>query len=308
MSGDSAGHLVYKGRNVSLKYHRLLSGIHTHPPNSLPALQQVLADGATVVEFDISLTKDVVFVLLHDATLERETTGQGPLRQITQEQFKALRLRGSDVSPATLAEVIAVLREVRRPVKVQVDLKEQEPLSRDVAARLLAAMAPLRENSHIRVVVGCLADWNLRALRRLDSALNVGLDFAHYLDAPTDELVRLPLRVNAYGYLDDHPLGYRRLLSTPAYLEDRMAVLLNLVEDASEFYLGKEFVLQALADGFNPIQCVHQRKPGTLVDVWTLYADEPDIQRVLSTVLEAGADQISSPTSALLQGIHPRPS
>ncbi|MGQ0569103.1 MAG: glycerophosphodiester phosphodiesterase [Armatimonadota bacterium] len=301
MSPSAPGHLVYRDRKVLLKYHRLLSGAHNHPPNSLPALRQVLADGATVVEFDISLTKDVVFVLLHDAMLERETTGQGPLRQITQDQFKALCLRGSDVSPATLAEVIAVLQEVRRPVKVQVDLKEQEPLSRDVAVRLMEALAPLRENSHIRVVVGCLADWNLRALRRLDSALTVGLDFAHYLDAPTDELVRLPFRVNAYGYLDDHPLGYRRLLSTPAYLEDRMAVLLNLVEGASEFYLSKEFVLQALADGFNPIQYVHQRKPGTLVDVWTLYADEPDIRRVLSTVLEAGADQISSPTSRLLE-------
>jgi len=36
-------------------------------------MQQVLADGAEVVEFDIGLMRDEQFVLLHDATLERET-------------------------------------------------------------------------------------------------------------------------------------------------------------------------------------------------------------------------------------------
>ncbi len=300
MSQGPQGHLIYKGRKVLLKYHRLLSGTHPHPPNSLPALRRVLADGAEVVEFDIGMTMDGAFVLLHDGRLERETTGLGPLRQVTQGQVQTLRLRGSNEPPATLAEVVAVLQDVRRPLKVQVDLKEQEPLPAGVAARLLAALAPLRVNSSLRVVVGCMADWNLRALRRLDQTLGVGLDFAHYLDAPVDELVRLPLRINAYGYLDDHPLGYRRLLSTPGYLADRMDVLLDLVEGASEFYLRKELVLQALADGFNPVQFVHERKPGALVDVWTLYAHEPDLRRVLFAVLEAGADQVSSPTSALL--------
>jgi hypothetical protein len=80
-------------------------------------------------------------------------------------------------------------------------------------------------------------------------------------------------------------------------------VLLNLVEGASECYLRKEFVLQALADGMNPVQFVHERKPDLLVDVWTLYAHEPGVDGVLRTILEAGADQISSPTSALLPEI-----
>ncbi len=303
MSQPSRSHLVYKGRKVLLKYHRLLSGAHPHPPNSLPALHRVLEDGAEVIEFDISLTLDGAFVLLHDTNLERETTGRGSLRQITEDQFKTLRLRGTDVPTATLVEVVAVLRNVRRALKVQVDLKEQEPLPHELAARLVHLLASLRENSHLGVVVGSLADWNLRLLRRLDPTLGVGIDFALYLDAPVDELVRLPVRINAYGYLDDHPLGYRRLLATPAYLADRMEVLLNLVEGASECYLRKEFVLQALADGMNPVRFVHERKPDLLVDVWTLYAHEPGVDGVLRTILEAGADQISSPTSALLPEI-----
>lgn len=192
------------------------------------------------------------------------------------------------------------MREVDRPLKVQVDLKELEPISHEVADLLLRAMAPVRQNPRVSVVVGCMGDWNLRLLRRIDPTLNVGLDFAYNLDAPVDELARLPMRINAYGYLDDHPLGYRRLLSVRGYLEDRMEVLLNLVPGATEFYVRKEFLLQTLADGINPIAFIHERKPGALVDVWTLYAHEPNLECVLRAVLEAGADQISSPTSALL--------
>jgi len=300
MTAAPRGHLVYKGRNVFLKYHRLLSGVHPHPPNSLAALRRVLADGAEVVEFDVGLTRDKKFVLIHDSALERETSGRGPLREVTEAEFKSFRLRGSDEPTATLAEVVDVLSEVDRRVKVQVDLKEAVPISRDVGELLLAAIAPMREHPRISVIVGCLGDWNLRLLRRLDPRVAVGLDFAYHLDAPVDQLMRLPTRINAYGYLDDHPLGFRRLLSPRAYLEDRIEVLLNLVPGASEFYVRKEFLLQALADGVNPIEFIHLRKPGALVDVWTLYAHEPDLQRLLFTTLDAGVDQISSPTSALL--------
>ncbi len=300
MSTAVPARLVCQGRSILLKYHRLLSGTHSHPPNSLAALRRVLREGAEVVEFDISLTRDEKFVLLHDVTLERETTGRGLLRQATEAQFKVLRLRDSDEPTATLGEVVEALREVDRPVKVQVDLKELAPLSPGGASALREATAAMRKNPRLSLVAGCMGDWNLRMLRRREPGLAVGLDFAYYLDAPVDGLMRWPSRINVYGYLDDHPLGFRRLLSTKAYLEDRMEVLLNLVEGASEFYLRKEFLLRALADGVNPVQFIHERKPGSLVDVWTLYADEPDLPRVLKAVLDAGVDQISSPTCALL--------
>ena len=300
MSTAPRGHLAYRGRKVLLKYHRLLSGLHPDPPNSVAALRRVLADGADVVEFDVRLTQDEKFVLIHDTMLERETSGRGPLRHVSEAQFKALRLRDSDEPAATLADVVGILREVDRPVKVQVDLKEAAPISPEVAATLFRAIAPMRDHPRISVVFGCMGDWNLRLLLRLDPGLAVGLDFGYYLDAPVDGVARLPARINAYGYLDDHPLGYRKLLPVRAYLEDRMDVLLNLVPGAREVYVRKEFLLQALADGVNPIAFIHDRKPGTVVDVWTLYADEPEIDHLLLTALESGADQVTSPDSALL--------
>jgi glycerophosphoryl diester phosphodiesterase len=295
----SRGHLMYRGRKVLLKYHRLLSGCHTHPPNSVAALRRVLADGAEVVEFDVGLTQDEKFVLIHDTTLERETSGQGPLRGVTEAGFKTLRLRDSDEPAATLADVVGVLCEVDRPVKVQVDLKEAAPISPDLAAALLRAIAPMRGHTRLAVVIGCMGDWNLRLLRRLDPEVAVGLDFGYYLDAPIDGPATLPTRINAYGYLDDHPLGYRRLLPVRAYLKDRMDVLLGLVPGAREVYVRKEFLLQALADGINPIAFIHDRWPEAVVDVWTFYANDPAPDS-LDTALESGADQVTSPDSSLL--------
>ncbi len=269
MSDRARGHLIYNSRRVLLKYHRLLDGSHRHPPNSLSALRQVLADRAEAIEFDVRLTRDEVFVLIHDPTLERETTGSGPVRQMTSTGFAALRLREAHEPPATLAGAVDALREHQDPVKVQVDLVEEAPLSGELAKALLGVLAPLRANPHVRTVIGCEAAEKLLTLRRFDPAALIGLD----IDAPID---------------------------TPAGEVSRR---LSLVEDVSEFYMPKAFVVQTIARGFNPIEFVHEHKPGALVDVWTLYADEPDIGRTLSTVLAAGADQITTPTSQQLRQI-----
>ena len=254
---------------VLLKYHRLLDGSHRHPPNSLSALRRVLAGGAEAIEFDVRLTRDEVFVLVHDPTLERETTGSGPVRGVTSGEFAALRLRDADEPPATLVEVVNVLRDHDHPVKVQVDLVEEASLSSHVAKTLVDQLAPLRANPHVHVVVGCEAAERLLALRSFDPGLRVGLDVEAPVDAPAAEVSRR----------------------------------LRLVEDVSEFYMPKAFVLHSVARGFNPIEYVHQHRPGALVDVWTLYADEPDIARTLSAVLAAGADQITTPTSQQLREI-----
>ena len=288
--------LSYRGRTVLLKSHRLLDGLHPHRPNSVAALRCALSGGAEAVEFDIAPSRDGKFVLAHDTTLEHETDGQGPLRVVTEAEFKRLRLRGGDEPAASLADAVELLGAVERPVKVQLDLKETAPLSRGVAAALLDAIAPLRDRAEVSIIVGCMADWNLRLLRRLDPALGVGLDFGLYLDVSAGS----PERVNAYGYVDDHPLGSRRLLPVRDYLEDRLEVLLGLVPNAREIYLRKELLLRVLSDGVNPVAFIHGRRPGMVVDVWTFYADDADVDAHLLAALESGADQITSPDAAVL--------
>lgn len=291
------------GRRVLLKYHRLLSGSGIHPPNSLPALREVLDGAAEVVEFDVRAIAGGDYLLIHDGTLDRETTGTGPVRPVTPAAARQLRLRGSEVPPALLSEVVPVLSALRRPVKVQVDLKDEVPLEAGEVRRLLRAIEPLRANTHLHVVVGCLGDWNLRTLRRLDPGLAVGLDFALYLDAPEPEFPRLPLRVNVYGYLDDHPLGYMRILPVRDYLEDRIESLCTLVPGAVEVYLHMEFIQRALADGINPVEVVRRRLGAVLVDGWTLNADHPQAAVMLQMLLQAGVDQITTDTAVQIAGL-----
>ncbi|MDA8193985.1 MAG: glycerophosphodiester phosphodiesterase family protein [Thermaerobacter sp.] len=51
----------------------------TAPENTLAAFQAALAAGADGIECDCRLTADGQVVILHDATLERTTNGQGPV-------------------------------------------------------------------------------------------------------------------------------------------------------------------------------------------------------------------------------------
>lgn len=287
------------GRRVLLKYHRLLSGTGAHPPNSLSALREVLDGGAEVIEFDVTgIAGDYLFI--HDDTLDRETTGSGPAQSLTPAGVKALRLRGWDEPPALLSEAAAILRGHRRPVKVQIDFKDREPLSAEDGRRFLRAIEPLRANTALNVVVGCLGDWNLRALRRLDPSLRVGLDFLLYLDAAVPEFPRLPLRENVFGYLDDHPLGYRRGVGVRDYLIDRIESLCRLIPDPVEVYLRLEFIAQALGDGVNPVEVVRGVLGDILVDGWTLNVDHPQSPEMLRLLLHVGVGQVTTDTPVQL--------
>jgi hypothetical protein len=74
-------HLAHQGRKVLIKYHKLRSGHGRHPPNSMPALEEVVMGGAAAIEFDIGMLGDGGYALLHDARLELETNGAGSVSQ-----------------------------------------------------------------------------------------------------------------------------------------------------------------------------------------------------------------------------------
>lgn len=291
--------LEFGGKKVLLKYHKLLGGTAGCPPNSLSALQEVLAGGAQVIEFDVNYLNDVDFVLNHDNTLERETTHEGPVRELKRADVKDVRIRGSDERLALLSEAVDILQDVDQPVKLQIDFKEKAPLSVEDGIRFLKAIEPIREHPHLRIVVGSLADWNLRALRRLDEELEVGLDFLAHLDAGDVSDTKLPTRLNVYGYLDDHPLGFHGGWPVETYLRDRVETLIFLIPGAVEFYLRDTFVMQSLVDGFNPVEFVHEHLPGSHVDVWTINHGQPGAEQRLRAALEAGADQITTNTASV---------
>lgn len=64
------------------------------PENTLAAMRTGHAMGFGAVEFDVQLTRDGISALLHDATLERTTNGQGRLADLTAAELSRLDAGG----------------------------------------------------------------------------------------------------------------------------------------------------------------------------------------------------------------------
>lgn len=114
-------------KNVLVVAHR--SDWRSHPENSLPAMHSALAMGVDVVEVDVRRTKDGKFVIIHDTTLDRSTTGKGKVADYTLEELRRFRLRDGLGSPTD--EVIPTLEEALNTVRgravVNLDKSSEHP-------------------------------------------------------------------------------------------------------------------------------------------------------------------------------------
>ena len=82
-----------------------------YPENSIATFENTLKHTPAFFEIDPRLTKDSVMVLMHDATLDRTTTGKGKLSDYTFAELKQFRLKDADGNVTkfeipTLQEVI----------------------------------------------------------------------------------------------------------------------------------------------------------------------------------------------------------
>ncbi|HUF91074.1 MAG TPA: glycerophosphodiester phosphodiesterase [Candidatus Limnocylindria bacterium] len=78
--------------------------------NSLTAFRSALAGGATLLELDVHLTADGEVAVIHDPTLDRTSTGRGPLAACTAADLRAARLR--DAAGGLTADCVPTLRDV----------------------------------------------------------------------------------------------------------------------------------------------------------------------------------------------------
>jgi glycerophosphoryl diester phosphodiesterase len=80
------------------------------PENTLVSIGKAHEEGATWVEFDVKLTSDGVPILIHDATLERTTSGQGEVSNRSLEDIRRLDA-GRWFGPAFAGERVPTLAE-----------------------------------------------------------------------------------------------------------------------------------------------------------------------------------------------------
>ncbi len=101
----------YTGKPKTIISGHRGSYITGYPENAIETFEYVLKHTPAFFEIDPRLTKDSVIVLLHDATLDRTTTGKGKLADYTWEEVKQFRLKDKDGKPTpyripTLQEAI----------------------------------------------------------------------------------------------------------------------------------------------------------------------------------------------------------
>ena len=108
------------------------------PENTLPAFRQALDDGADVLETDLHVSADGVFMCIHDATLERTTNGSGAVEARTCAELQLLdasygRAEFTGARIPRLEEVMALLPPT---VALGLELKSDAFLAREVCERL----------------------------------------------------------------------------------------------------------------------------------------------------------------------------
>jgi glycerophosphoryl diester phosphodiesterase len=252
--------LAHGGRTVRLKWHKLRCRPED-PPFARANLRAGLAAGASL-EVDLRRLACGRFGCLHDARLEEETTGEGPVAGIDAAAIARLEMRGAPGErPLLLDELAEAVRAgpCALQARIQLDLKDTADLDSASRAALAAALEGIA--GHF-ILSGC--DWD--AVKRLGGSVP-----------------GLPLGYDPYDDAGDDPAGALRAL------RERAA-------EADTIYLHRELVRAAHVRG-DPL-VAQLRAQGYRVDCWTIDHGRPTAMADLRIALAAGCDQITTNSAA----------
>jgi glycerophosphoryl diester phosphodiesterase len=115
------------------------------PENSLLAFRNALALGADYLELDVHLSRDGEVVVIHDPTLDRTTTGRGPVREHTLAELQGLRLRDRDGTVTeepvpTLEQVVALAAAGKRQMLLEIKVDDRRRRYPDIEEKVLAIL------------------------------------------------------------------------------------------------------------------------------------------------------------------------
>ena len=164
------------GPDVRVAAHR--GGALLWAENGLTAFRNALALGADYLELDTHLTADGEVVVIHDPTLDRTTTGRGPvsarrLAELADMRLKARDGRVTEDTVPTLAQVLDTLKPSGAQLLLEIKTDAARSPYADIEAKTLALVSArgLRE----RVIVMAFEAPTLRRVRALDGTIRMAL-------------------------------------------------------------------------------------------------------------------------------------
>jgi len=156
------------------------------PENTLAALRLGQSLGFRAAEFDVKLTRDGVAILLHDATLDRTTSGSGPAGARTWEELATLDA-GGWLSDAFRGEPIARFDEVARLLRergtlANIEIKPVPGTDRETGRELAVRAGELWDGAAVPPLLSSFSFAALLAAKEAAPALPRGF----IVGAPTD--------------------------------------------------------------------------------------------------------------------------
>jgi glycerophosphoryl diester phosphodiesterase len=260
-------HITPDGHRVALKWHRARrqAGDMAFSP---ARITQGLAVGASV-EVDIHPLACGDWAVIHDATLDRETTGQGPVAAMTAADLAGAYLRdgagaSSGVPVGTLSRLVrdAARGDIGAGALLQLDLKvDTDALTPGNVAGFAAAVAPIA--AHL-----ILSGGDAGAVLRLANAAGVAVGYDPCHAQASVDLART-------GRFD-------------AFASEALAAM----PDARMIYLDRHLVALAAARGADLVAPF--RAAGRQVDVYTFRDTGPADLAAARAAVALRADQITT--------------
>ena len=166
------------------------------PENTLASIRAAVRAGAAMVEVDAKLSADGAVILMHDDSLDRTTSGSGPVRSMAYAALSRLDAGGwfgpdfAGESIPTLTDALALVQEVG--IDINIEVKPCPGRDAETAAAVLEVIAD-RWRQPMPPLLSSFSVEALMTLRRLAPALPRGLA----IDVPPADWSDIAARVEA---------------------------------------------------------------------------------------------------------------
>lgn len=173
-----------------------------YPENTMLAFKKAISVGVDGMELDIHRTKDNVLVVIHDATLNRTTTGSGYIKDHTLAQIRAVsagakfaEFKHYDSSwdqelVPTLAETLTLFKE--HGLAVNIELKTYEVEYPGIEAEVLKVVAASGYDTG-KIIYSSFHLPTILRIQQLDKSAKVAWLLENFVPMPADYLKTLNL-------------------------------------------------------------------------------------------------------------------
>lgn len=222
------------------------------------------------VEVDLVIHADHGCAVLHNFSLEKETTGSGLVRETSAAALRKLHLRDNAGVPIAdkvmlLDDLCALLAErgAHRDALLQLDFKEsQTALTPEVVDSFGRAVAPVAASM-------ILSGGDAQAIARLADAVP-GL---------------------RYGFDPSDEAAFSSALAASA-LETFVESTIAAAPDADFIYLNWQIVTKSADAGYDIVEAFHRH--GKRIDAWTINTVDDTTLPIIHRLLQLKVDQITT--------------